>query len=251
MYDTGDSTFDRENSHPDDGVHTGATGTAAASLVDGSPEWIQQQYDKIQATRNERMAQERLKRVTENVRLVVPTEYLSLTFANIRLPSHICSKIMAWMLDPQSILLLMGPPGRGKTAVMTLIYRKLVLRWFEEMKWTTHHEITAKFKSFIANNSDSNYYRQDLINYKYLFVDDFGNIEYNTDWQKDRVTELIYERSLDESKPTILSTNLSQREIVEKYGQRVDSRLFRNRNMIIDFSELPDYRKTQEISTWS
>lgn len=252
MYtNTNDTESRNHGADSADGIFTGAIGASETDLMGGSEEWIREQYAKIQAGSNARMAQERLKRISDNVRHVVPHEYMKLNFSNIRFPTDICSKVMQWMMDPKSILILMGPPGRGKTAIMTLIYRRFVLRWFEEMKWTTHHEITAKFKSFISSNTDANYYRQDLINYKFLFVDDFGNIEYNTDWQKDRVTELIYERSLDESKPTILSTNLTQREIIEKYGQRVDSRLFRNRNMIIDFTGLPDFRKTLEASNWS
>ena len=133
---------------------------------------------------------------------------------------------------------------------MSLIYRQMVWEHFEQMKWTTHHEITTKLKQFISEHADDNYYKSDLMSYKYLFIDDFGNIEYNTGWQKDRVTEIIYERSLDPDKPTIISTNLTQQEVLEKYGARVDSRLFRNRNQIINFWECGDYRKTQEVNPW-
>lgn len=194
------------------------------------------------------MQKEREKRIADNLKAVIPKEYDNKDLQNLVLPADISKTVFKWLYNPSPMLILMGPTGRGKTTLMAAIYKFLIHDYFEVMKWATHHEISQKFKSYISNNQDSSYYRSDLLDYKYLFIDDFGNVNYNTDWQKDLVTQLVHDRGLNEDKPTIISTNLTITEIRYKYEDRVDSRLFRNRNVVIDFSELPDYRKTYEAS---
>ena len=69
-------------------------------------------------------------------------------------------------------------------------------------------------------------YEQELLETDLLIIDDLG-VEFSTQFTVSCVYNIINSRMLSR-KPTIISTNLTARELEEKYTQRITSRIIGN-----------------------
>lgn len=121
-------------------------------------------------------------------------------------------------------LLLMGRAGRGKTYFSLCLTRFLVhLDEYNKVIWKRSKNIDdALMQEFSKFNSHSNVIK-DLSTIKYLFLDDFG-IERSSDTTIRNYYEIINHRWEDEL-TTVISTNCTEDELINFYGERIYSRL--------------------------
>ena len=123
-------------------------------------------------------------------------------------------------------LLLMGSTGLGKTHLSSAVAREVIDRGFD-VQYVTAVGMLADFEYQRFGNSItgdegenvSRYYDCDL-----LIVDDLGT-EVINQFTLSCIYNVINIR-LTKKKSTIISTNLMQRELLDKYWDRVTSRLF-------------------------
>lgn len=123
-------------------------------------------------------------------------------------------------------LLMIGGTGLGKTHLSTAIARRVIEKGFD-VQYVTAQELICDFnyerfhKSFSDNTAakTDRYFECEL-----LIIDDFGTEE-NTQFSAAAFYNLINTRS-NKSLPTIINTNIGQNAIVERYTERVASRLF-------------------------
>lgn len=128
--------------------------------------------------------------------------------------------------DRMRNLLLMGSTGLGKTHLSSAVAREVIDRGFD-VQYVTAVGMLADFEYQRFGNSItgdegesvSRYYDCDL-----LIVDDLGT-EVINQFTLSCIYNVINIR-LTKKKSTIISTNLMQRELLDKYWDRVTSRLF-------------------------
>ena len=122
--------------------------------------------------------------------------------------------------------LFIGGTGLGKTHLSTAIAKTVIDKCFDVLYVTANDMITAfeqkKFGSRTSQSDEadtSRYYSADL-----LILDDLGT-ELSTPFSISCVYEIINARMIAR-KSTIISTNLGKDELLQRYWDRITSRLF-------------------------
>lgn len=118
-------------------------------------------------------------------------------------------------------LLLRGPTGTGKTHVSLAIARKAVERGFGVVYGPAQmllHRLEKEHFGRAEGSSEEMMTGCDL-----LILDDLG-AEFSSPFYTSCLYNLINSRML-EARPTIISTNLGQNELMERYGEQITSRI--------------------------
>ena len=118
-------------------------------------------------------------------------------------------------------LLFMGPPGLGKTHLSLFIARAVVNQGHLVL-YASAAKLLERLVD-IAFGDTQDEYRDIVYGCDLLIIDDLGT-EFQTRPSTSEVYSLINTRSI-EGRPTIINTNLTLRELQERYGDRVLSRL--------------------------
>jgi len=145
-----------------------------------------------------------------------------------------------WIENPKKGLMLTGMTGRGKTYFMHCLMRGLLerrdlhaLRFFKSKK--LDDRLLSDFKQY----GSTDYLLQTLKDVPFLFLDDFG-IEREGGRPEREYYDLIDER-VEHQRPMIISTNLSDANILKTFGDRIHSRL---KTCIGIHFDGPDIRET-------
>lgn len=145
--------------------------------------------------------------------------------------------LAAWGADPQGRnLCLFGPVGVGKTAAAVAACR-----------WANDRRLEVKFAP-VATLLDTlrpggpEHAVDVLVDVDRLIVDDLGT-EKRTDWTDERLYVVLNGRWLEE-RPTVITTNLSPRELEEHIGGRLYSRLVGNDAVCLRLTG-PDHRRAK------
>lgn len=128
--------------------------------------------------------------------------------------------------DRMHNLLLMGSTGLGKTHLSSAVARAVIDRGFDVL-YVTAVGMLADFEYQRFGNSINGDEGENVVRYydcDLLIIDDLGT-EVINQFTLSCIYNVINIR-LTRKKSTIISTNLKQRELLEKYWDRVTSRLF-------------------------
>lgn len=124
--------------------------------------------------------------------------------------------------DTTDSLLFVGDTGLGKTHLSTAVGITVIGRGYD-VEYKTIQALIDDFEEvqFKGEKSDRirNYYDCDL-----LIIDDLG-CELSTQFTVSCIYNIINAR-MNKRKPTLISTNLTQKELRDRYGDRITSRLF-------------------------
>ena len=93
-------------------------------------------------------------------------------------------------------------------------------------------------QSITEGENKQGYYLNLIKDADVVLLDDVG-AEKTSDFRTSLLFDILESRA--ETKTTIITTNLNDNRLLNKYGQRVFSRMNLNKQ-VIDFSELEDYR---------
>jgi DNA replication protein DnaC len=153
-----------------------------------------------------------------------------------------CKIILEWMQREKNIFLFEGTPGVGKTYLCAAI----VNHWYEkkkEIRYFTARSYLERVRFAISNNQDAIGCVHHICESEYLIIDDMGSNLSHTDWQSEIMFETIDCR-YNSKLPTIITTNLTRRQIEEIYTERTGSRLYASDNLYVKLNA-PD-RRAQE-----
>ena len=121
-------------------------------------------------------------------------------------------------------LLMMGGTGLGKTHLSTAIARRVIERGYEVRYESAQNVIAAYEHDRFRNGRDGEDERSAIyLDAELLILDDLG-AELNTNVSLAALYHLINTR-ISQEKSTVINTNLMQRELQEKYSDRITSRL--------------------------
>lgn len=145
---------------------------------------------------------------------------------------NFCKKYAENFRKDSPSLLMTGNTGLGKTHLSLAIAREAINKGFGVIYTSTQNMISnmekEKFRGYVVlNESEKHYADCDL-----LIIDDLGT-EYATSFSSAAVYNVINSRIM-RGKPTIISTNLSMRELEKYYTQRMVSRIIGN-NIRLEF----------------
>ena len=140
-------------------------------------------------------------------------------------------------------LLLIGNTGTGKTHVSTSIAKALIESGYEVLYDSAQNIMTAfeqdKFKSGYSQYEpkSSKFLECDL-----LIIDDLGTEAIYKNVTLEYLYLLINERQL-KGKHTMITSNLSLDQIVNRYGERIASRILDNKTCFVAEFDFEDIRK--------
>ena len=120
-------------------------------------------------------------------------------------------------------LLMQGGPGLGKTHLSLAIAREVIDKDFGVVYVSAPTLMSQLAKESFDYSSKNSGVSQALIDCDLLILDDLGT-EFGTRFSTAAMYNMINSRMIT-SKPTIISTNLTMKELQESYGSRVTSRL--------------------------
>lgn len=134
-------------------------------------------------------------------------------------------KVAEWMTGSpvRSGLIFQGTIGSGKTTLTYAMYG-LYKQLASPVIYTTAYDLHTQFKHYLEKE-DSRY--EEILKAKYLFLDELGSEpercqSYGTDYTP--VQNLISYR-YDRKLPTIVTTNLVDDKILDRYGPRMMDRI--------------------------
>lgn len=124
-------------------------------------------------------------------------------------------------------MLFWGPPGIGKTFISTCIAKEFIKNG-KSVIYDTAYKIFSlledyKFKSTQKNIEELTFKIDRLYECDLLILDDLG-AEFKTAYSNAAFFDILNTR-LNSDKKTIINTNLSMRELSERYSERTISRL--------------------------
>lgn len=130
-------------------------------------------------------------------------------------------------LNSQS-LLMQGATGLGKTHLSLSIAKVAINKGYGVIYGSTPNIITRLEKERFRFSKDDESYNSDehLMNCDLLILDDLGT-EFSTSFSNATVYNIINSRIMSD-KPTIISTNLTLKELEKAYTERLVSRIMGN-----------------------
>ncbi len=125
-------------------------------------------------------------------------------------------------------LLMQGATGLGKTHLSLAIARVAINKGFGVISGSTQNIISKLEKERFSyrRNRDDIDSEQHLIECDLLILDDLGT-EFSTGFSSAAIYNVLNSRLLS-AKPTIISTNLTMRELERSYSERLVSRIMGN-----------------------
>lgn len=141
--------------------------------------------------------------------------------------------------DGTKNLLLHGSYGTGKSHLSVAVTKELMQRG-KQCLFLSLPKLLTKIKDTYKGKGISEDELLEVIqDVDLLVLDDLG-AEHNTDWSVSKVFEILDDRA---GKSTIYTTNLSSKELKQRFGERNFSRLLDNTEIIVMNGQ--DYRRKE------
>lgn len=168
--------------------------------------------------------------------------YKGACFAKTNLQETEAKKIMDWMSQPKNFLIIVGPPGTGKTHICASILPKIMARG-NTVRAYSERQLLTRLRKSIDESTSGDYLAQLqlLFDDDVIILDDIGSSGY-TAWREEVLMEAIDLR-YHSRKPAIFTSNLSKEDFMQDYNYRIFSRLFATENCVIDLFGYPDLRQ--------
>lgn len=151
------------------------------------------------------------------------------------------------MKKPTNFLVYCGSPGIGKThlcaAMMDWIIKNYGSNW---RYWKENDLLKSLRESMERMQGDYLDILKYMIDSDFLIIDDVGSSTKKSEWREEILFEILDSR-YNSMKPTIVTSNFTQKDFLNNYHPRVHSRLFSKENTIIEILDGVDFR-LQELA---
>lgn len=167
--------------------------------------------------------------------------FIGASLCAIRLPTKVSEVIVEFMDNPKNFLVFLGNPGLGKTYLCSALI-PWALKTFDTIRYWHENDLLQKVRDSISEGH-GDYLRtlSLLIDDELLMFDDVGCNKPN-EWREEVLFDLIDTR-YNMTLPTIITSNLTRKEMHSRYHARFASRLFASENKVIEMFEGEDLRQ--------
>ena len=145
--------------------------------------------------------------------------------------------------DGEGNTVVSGPAGTGKSHLAMSILKECIVHGDLTVIFASWSEVLHLIKDSFSNNDSfytQEYFMDIFRNTDLLVIDDIGS-EKITDWSMSLLTDV-----LDARTKTIITTNLNSDELLSKYHNRTNSRIFRGvGKKAFNFKNIKDKRTSQ------
>ncbi len=145
---------------------------------------------------------------------------------------NFCKKYVDGFTKNSPGLLMTGNTGLGKTHLSLAIAREVINKGFGVIYGSTQNIVSEMEKEKFQNRFGSEESERHYVDCDLLIIDDLGT-EYSTPFSSAAIYNIINSRIM-RNKPTIISTNLSMKEMEKNYSPRMVSRIIGN-NIRLEF----------------
>ena len=121
-------------------------------------------------------------------------------------------------------ILMFGRTGLGKTHLSLAIANEVLQKGYNVLYDSSLNYLHQIEKEYFGKDQSGNDTLSVLMSSELLILDDFGT-EFDKSFYVSTIYNIINTR-LNRGLPTIISTNLNYEEMLERYGERICSRLF-------------------------
>ena len=180
--------------------------------------------------------------VAERQRLLYGRRYQGVSISQIIAPEWAQMKISSFMSKPTNFLVYCGSPGIGKTYLCAALTEWAIKNYGANWRYWTENALLKKLRdSMDSMKGDYLDLLQYMIDADFLILDDVGSGVKVNEWREEVLFALVDYR-YNTMKPTIVTSNFSEKQFLEKYHARVHSRLFAKDNTIIEILDGVDCR---------
>lgn len=150
--------------------------------------------------------------------------------------------LVDWIKDPRGFLILIGPPGTGKTHLLASIYHYMEEAKARELEaqgdnpenswgyfriYSENHFLSEIKSCFDFENRQSPHDRlESICKTPIIFFDDLGSTNLRFDWQKNIFQEFVNERYNNIDSGTIFTTNHPKEKLLEMTDAKTIDRIF-------------------------
>lgn len=170
-------------------------------------------------------------------------EYHDAHLAKIDQSAEVIEKILSWVKSERGIFYFCGNVGNGKTYFAAALWNFLKEK-NEYNRTFSESEYFTEIKKVIAKDWDYSAEVKRLCETKWFILDDLGSSQM-TDWQKEVLFTTV-ETRLSSGLPTLITSNLSLKDVKEKFGDRLYSRLAAAKNVVIELNGADRRQSTYE-----
>ncbi len=146
------------------------------------------------------------------------------------------------MQKPSNFLVYCGSPGIGKTYLCASLVEWAIKNFNSDWRYWNENNLLKRLRHEIESvKGDYLDSLNCLIDAEFLILDDVGSSVKVNEWREEIFFNIIDYR-YNTMKPTLITSNFSEKEFLEKYHSRVHSRLFSKDNIIIEILDGLDHR---------
>lgn len=153
--------------------------------------------------------------------------------AKIDQSQEILALVAKWLVKDKNMFYFCGNVGTGKTYFCSAWFNHLREQG-KHVRAYSEYKLFSYLRSVIQKNWDPMIELEKICDCPYLILDDMGSSSM-TDWQKEMLFEFINMRS-ESGLPTLITSNLKRKDIRETFHERVESRIYAAKNIVIELN---------------
>ena len=146
---------------------------------------------------------------------------------------EVMQKLAYWMKKEGDLFFFCGNVGTGKSYFASAFYNHLK-DTNRDVRAITEHKLFSLLRVAINNEWDASAELERICDIDFFILDDMGSSTM-TDWQKNILFEFVNMRT-ESGLPTLITSNLSRKEIKENFHERFESRIYAAKNTIIELN---------------
>lgn len=147
--------------------------------------------------------------------------------------------MVKWLESDKNFLVLLGPPGTGKTHFCASLVDYAIRRCESRRYWNAG-VLLAYLRTSLSQYSDCDVTLVNGLDDHFCMIDDIGSTSVK-DWRTDIIFTAIDIR-YNSTLPTVITSNLNKLEIKQIFAERTADRLFAKENTVIDLFDMVSLR---------